>query len=243
MTRKLARFDAKVCEAIATYVYALRDPRDGAVFYVGKGVASRCFDHIAEARDGRRRTARLDTIRAIRACGLDVEIDILRHGLDSNTASEVEASLIDVLGLIEAGNQIRGHGADRGICSADELQIRYGARELRSDEPLLLIKINRHYRPGMSPEAVCHEARWCWRMDLNRAKRARYILAVAHGIVRGVFRPLRFGHVSKAQAASQREVGRVYFDASPVLDSPYMWTSVRAFCQPNQANPIRYVNM
>lgn len=31
------------------YVYALTDPRDGEVFYVGKGRGRRIFDHVAEA--------------------------------------------------------------------------------------------------------------------------------------------------------------------------------------------------
>jgi hypothetical protein len=32
-------------DSLAYYVYLLIDPRDGKVFYVGKGKGGRCFDH------------------------------------------------------------------------------------------------------------------------------------------------------------------------------------------------------
>jgi hypothetical protein len=38
-------FSPVVAERIGWYVYALRDPRDGRLFYVGKGVGNRVFQH------------------------------------------------------------------------------------------------------------------------------------------------------------------------------------------------------
>src|SRR5690348_9647048 len=35
------------------YVYQLIDPRDGAVFYVGKGSGDRMFQHVRDAKRGR----------------------------------------------------------------------------------------------------------------------------------------------------------------------------------------------
>ena len=39
-----------VAEQLGYYVYALFDPRDNALFYVGKGVVGRVFQHAREAR-------------------------------------------------------------------------------------------------------------------------------------------------------------------------------------------------
>ncbi len=43
-------FDDLAARKIGWYVYTLRDPRNNRVFYVGKGVENRWFDHIKEAR-------------------------------------------------------------------------------------------------------------------------------------------------------------------------------------------------
>jgi hypothetical protein len=40
---------AKVEEELGWYVYALKDPRDGQVFYIGKGKGDRVFQHACYA--------------------------------------------------------------------------------------------------------------------------------------------------------------------------------------------------
>ncbi len=104
-----------MCETIGAYFYSLRDPANNELFYVGKGVGNRCFAHVAEARANERGIEKLETIRAILARGDDVGIDIVRHGLSDEVALEVEAALIDTLGLTDSGNLVRGHRADRRI--------------------------------------------------------------------------------------------------------------------------------
>jgi len=243
MARQVTGFDPKVAEAIGVYVYALRDPRSNEVFYVGKGIGNRCFDHINEARISERRTDKLEIIRSLLAGGNSPKIEIVRHGLDDATAHHVEAALIDILDLTESGNLMKGHGVDLGHATAEEIQIRYGARQLESQEPLLLIKINRYYKTGMTSQEIYEAARWCWRLNVDRAQRARYVLAVASGIVRGVFEDARFYPVTPATARNEGDIGRVYFDAKIVADSPYLWRSTEEFGKPGQASPIRYLNI
>lgn len=42
-------FDELEKHNLSKYVYALRDPRDGKIFYIGQGENNRIFDHFFEA--------------------------------------------------------------------------------------------------------------------------------------------------------------------------------------------------
>jgi len=46
----MERFSDVVCERLQYYIYALIDPRDGKIFYVGKGKGNRVFDHAKSAQ-------------------------------------------------------------------------------------------------------------------------------------------------------------------------------------------------
>ena len=54
------KFAPGVIAELGTYVYALRDPRDKKVFYVGKGNGNRVFDHFGEAKNEKLSTSKLD---------------------------------------------------------------------------------------------------------------------------------------------------------------------------------------
>jgi hypothetical protein len=66
-------------DSLAYYVYLLIDPRDGKVFYVGKGKGERCLQHSSKD-DG---AAKASKIAEIEAAGLTPQIDIIRHGLEN----------------------------------------------------------------------------------------------------------------------------------------------------------------
>lgn len=101
-------FDALLRPQLKCYVYVLRDPRDGQVFYVGKAGGSgegnrRVLDHFDEAEKllavhtttlhGSKHLRIIDIWRAGRA----VEWAIARWGLGPEEARHVEAALIDVM--------------------------------------------------------------------------------------------------------------------------------------------------
>jgi hypothetical protein len=46
---EIMNFRPEVQESIGHYVYALLDPRNGKIFYIGRGVKNRIFDHNLEA--------------------------------------------------------------------------------------------------------------------------------------------------------------------------------------------------
>ncbi|HEX3825651.1 MAG TPA: GIY-YIG nuclease family protein [Sporichthyaceae bacterium] len=99
-------FSPIVAERVGWYVYALRDPRDGRVFYIGKGVGNRVFQHaLAETTtddDSKGLSTKLETIRGIRASGAPVDAYILRHGIATERqAYDIEAALMDLLRLLD----------------------------------------------------------------------------------------------------------------------------------------------
>ena len=46
----MEQFSKIVCEKLQYYIYALVDPRDGKIFYIGKGKNNRVFNHAKSAR-------------------------------------------------------------------------------------------------------------------------------------------------------------------------------------------------
>jgi hypothetical protein len=107
-------------EQLGWYVYALRDPRSGEVFYVGKGIGNRVYQHARHAKKLTGETSerlKLTTIHSIHNAGLDVGVEIVRHRIpDEQSAYEVEAAVIDTLGLLgsDLTNLVGGHGTERG---------------------------------------------------------------------------------------------------------------------------------
>jgi len=78
------------------------------------------------------------------------------------------------------------------------LQFRSPPKEIESDLPLLVIKIERRWdeliqRYGSASSVplddIYEATRGDWKLNVSRAKRAECVLAVAGGLVRGVFVP------------------------------------------------------
>jgi hypothetical protein len=98
------------------FVYDLIDPRDGKVFYVGKGQKKRPYAHEREAINGKQ-SAKCDKIREILASGNKVKIDIVKRFCDEAEAYQYEADRIDQIGLANLTNSIPGGGG----CGAKEI--------------------------------------------------------------------------------------------------------------------------
>ncbi|GAB1411713.1 hypothetical protein MASR1M97_04490 [Candidatus Desulfobacillus denitrificans] len=90
---------------LGCYVYALRDPCDKRVFYIGKGGGTgagnnRVYDHFIEAEKPARDGSKLNRIRAIWKSGKKVDWFIVRRNIDEQTALQIEGSLIDAFGSV-----------------------------------------------------------------------------------------------------------------------------------------------
>jgi uncharacterized protein len=244
-------FPPGVAEQLGFYVYALRDTRPdrgGRIFYVGKGVGDRVYQHaraaLEEADQEARESLKLDTIRDVHAARLEVGVEIVRHGMQESVAFEVEAGLIDGLRLagIDLTNEVVGmDSVARGWHSLNELIALYVAQPLQpTNVRLLLIKINRLYKPTMSEAEIYEVTRKWWRCNPHR-HRPDVALAVYRGIVRAAY------HIEAWEPAPPENgnaTGRWGFTGCPSdeLTERYRWKSVRRLVGGSAQNPISYFN-
>jgi hypothetical protein len=158
------KFSATTAKCLGHYVYALVDPRDQSIFYVGKASANnRAFGHLTPQKGEKEKDRR---IREIRASGLEPSVEILRYGLKSSQESfEVEASVIDALGLEKLTNTVRGHGIDRGRQTASEVERLHGSKPVATEtirDPYMLFSINRTYSPTRGETELYDCTRQFW---------------------------------------------------------------------------------
>ena len=245
-------FSTFVCEQIGWYVYVLRDPRNGQVFYVGKGQGNRVFQHARDAIAFTDADAeKLERIRAIRADGRAVETFIVRHGIEAEKhAYDIEAAVIDAISLVlptGLSNVVVGHGHhELGLAEASVGAILYDApRAPDITHPSVLIRIPRRWTPRMTAEELYEATHGWWAVGPQR-NRAQYAFAVNHGVVRAVYlinswRPRREGDRDWQHDAGKKP--RWGFDGSPASEMvAYLNTSVRHHFQQGMASPVIYLN-
>ena len=101
------------------YVYELIDPRDGVVFYVGKGFGGRMYQHEADVRAGRgQNPAKCQRIRAILEAGQQVRCAVVsRHETDDEAFAAERAHMASFSGL----TNMRPGGGGCGSGDADHV--------------------------------------------------------------------------------------------------------------------------
>jgi hypothetical protein len=190
-------FDTR--EALGFYVYALRDPRNGEVFYIGKGKGERILQHVAEAKkDAKSEKAKLKRIKDIESKGLEVEHLFLRTGMENALeALAIEQAVIDAflanrptsIGASKLTNLVAGHEHDaRGLASLDTILGRYGkAKTPHIDRPILVLKVNRKWKPEMSSVDLLKVSRKAWGVGAEIREKAEFAFVISFGIIRGVY--------------------------------------------------------
>ena len=236
-----------VAERLGYYVYIYVDPRSDRPFYVGKGKGKRILAHFDDERD----SEKTRTIAELRDADITPRLDVLAHGLkDEETAFRVEAAAIDLLGLSDLTNKVRGwKSLQVGRMTLDELIGYYAAQSVTIEEPVLLIRINQLFRHNMSPLELYEATRGIWRLG-QRRERARYGFAVFQGVVREVYE-IRSWHPALTLAyhtrdLSQRDAtGRWEFEGTLADDrirNRYKGGSVQHYYRKGNQSPAIYVN-
>lgn len=232
-------FTQSVIEKLGYYVYFLLDPRDNKIFYVGKGIGNRVFQHLACAQDLNIENAKFDTIRDIIQSGNPVHHYILRHGLTEEVAFEIEASIIDFVGIDNLSNKVNGHYSDDyGIKTTDEITAMYNAEELSTNEPIILININRLYRRDMTEQELYDSTRKSWVMG-ERRRKAKYAIATYRGLTREVY---EIADWFPSIVDGKTRWGFNGTKASAEIQKTLRYKSIAGFIKQGAANPIKYIN-
>jgi len=229
-----------VAERLGFYVYALRDPRTGRLFYVGKGVGDRVYQHARNAKSNGEsmQSAKLATIREIHGAGLEVGVEIIRHGLTEDAAYDVEAGVIDILGLVGIGltNKVIGKGSTaKGWQPLTELRARYAAlpAQFQPNDRIVLIRINKEFRPGLSDEQLYEATRNWWVVNPKRGP--THALAIYNGVVRAAY------SIDTWQRAPDGRRWGFIGERDPEAERRFLWHHVNDRLRKGDQNPIRYV--
>jgi hypothetical protein len=200
------------------------------------------FDHAAAALASRRSTDKLDRIREIHDAGMEVDHEIVRHGLIEEQAFEVESALIDWIGIGGLDNEVSGHDADRrGRMTVSDIIATYAAVPVTITEPSLLIVVNRLFKRNMGADRLYEITRGDWVLG-RRREQAKYALAIFRGLVRAVYRIKGWEQATSTGPVLKRRK-RWRFAGGPAGELKHLiGGDVSAYLGMASQNPVRYVN-
>ena len=185
---------------IGYYVYALTDPSNNEVFYIGKGVGNRVFQHAEDAlSDEPTVSDKLDRIRSIHQAGHEVVPYLIRHQLTEQESLLLEATCIDLMSLIgKPLTNIQGghHSGLFGLMSVNEVERKYSLESVDSlPSGYICININRSYQRGAGFNDIYQATKEAWVINKNRLQDITHVLAEYRGRVVAVFTNLRWYEV------------------------------------------------
>jgi hypothetical protein len=234
------------------YVYALRDPRDGQVFYVGEGRGNRVFSHVRAVLAGKMapeqdddplkvRKNKAEVIHSIHADGRAVEHLILRDRIKNKSdALMVEQSVIDA--YVATGhpltNLVAGHGASvHGLSRVEDAAARHAARPSPPFRPgTIVFHLNQSWYPDISDDKLYEITRGDWGVSTRSQERHQIALGVANDIIRSAY-AVDYWEIAPSNPNKGRFVGHL----DPKLQ-PYIGCHTRNVVTPSRRNFRLYLD-
>lgn len=240
-------FDELTSSKLAYYVYALVNPMNRNVFYIGKGYENRVFEHVKEVLTSTENTQSLkqNEIYEIIRNGREIEHYIIRHGLTENEAFLIESVLIDYNNTLinKLTNEVSGHYSTIwGIKTAEELVRQYNAPDLELlTDPVIIININRKYKDTKTRSISVYEAtKQAWVINEKRLDSTKYALAEFQGIIIGVFEIKKWYKIISKEDKRKQRWGFEGIEAPEKIKIKYLNKSIAKYKKRGAANPIRF---
>ncbi len=216
-------FDVLQSERLGLYVYALVDPRDNKVFYVGQGRGGRIFDHFNDAQR-RLNGSTSASSKEIRILDIwknaeNVKWQIIAHKLTEACANATEAALIDALSISPNGpclNSVRGpHSSMLSEGEVTEL----GATPIDPTSPLSRVFVFPvHNALSDSADNVYQATRASWSISDRHQSEGAYAVGIKNGISVGSFVIDRWEpHGGKFAFVGDPESTLLNFDWKPII--------------------------
>jgi uncharacterized protein len=175
-----------VLEEIDYYIYALCEVvgENRLPFYIGKGKGERCLQHLSPSEEDEK-GSKIQKLTSENRLG----IDILRHGIKTDKEAKlVEATCIDLLGVGNLTNKVRGSGVEMGKVSIEEIySLRSGKTiNIKPHHAGVAFLLNSTYKSGMSELALFEATRGIWR-NIRRGEDIKFAYATNGGLIKEVY--------------------------------------------------------
>ncbi|MCQ2772933.1 MAG: hypothetical protein MJ238_06675 [Bacilli bacterium] len=239
------------------YVYALVDGEKNEVFYIGKGEGNRVFSHQIEAgKDLNSEREKLKRINKIEESGKEVKKYLLNWHLTEEEAFAAESALINLMKILGSlTNIVSGHGDSHEAFSVEDFDLLYGAKELtKADitDNLVAFKINGLYKHGMSAQEIYDSVRGYWKVNIQRASKCKYVVALYNDIIVGVYKNIVWHDKNNWNGNPKRpnnidtinkQSGRKFFtaDICPISNKYYGKSIKENFVVRYERTPIKYI--
>jgi uncharacterized protein len=122
---------------------------------------------------------------------------------------------------------------------------------LHINDKVILIRINKLYRDNMSDLQLYDATRGVWRISIDRAKKAKFAMAVYKGIIREIYQIEKWQKADKSGYKTRIDlpnrdifkrkefIGKV---ADEAIRIQYIGKSVNEYLLKGNRNPIYYIN-
>ena len=238
-------FPKNVIENLKNYVYIYSDPITEKIFYVGKGKGNRVFDHLKDKKE----CEKVTYLKELLEKGLKPNIEILIHGIEDDSVLRIESAIIDLLGIKNLTNkQVGFKSAEFGRMTVKQIISAYSKQKVQIEESVILIRINQHFRYSMTEMELYDFTRGYWKINIDRAKNAKYAFAVYNGIIQEVYEIktwLKAGESMSVRGKIEIIEDRAEFIGNIAEENTrrkYKYKSVEEYFKKGNANPIMYIN-
>ena len=150
------------------------------------------------------------------------------HGVNEETAKKVEAACIDLIGIDNLTNKIRGYESiDYGKSEVNIIESKYSKKdELKLEDikhKAIMFKITNTYKNGMKPHEIYDITRGVWKINLKKARNYKYAFAVYDSVIIEVYEIMEWferGSTFNSQAKElEKYEGKRYEFVGKIADS------------------------